>query len=263
MIYINHIRAGISCRILLNEDNTQLVKQFFSMFHVTDYDIGLKSIGKFRINYRNNTFQLLLDDKHLVFDSIYECLLYVSDAIQHACTAEFVGYYHSSLCLNKRGKSILLIGASMAGKTSLNMFLCKNGFSYLSDDIAIINKNLKTVSMPIPVKIRHGIIYDDPTFNRYTLYKNNELKVLGSFNSKTTEATYDVAGVIFLNRGYDIRIEEMSPSELATGLIKNYFDIISMSTQIKFTSKLAAQVKGFRLFYNNLDDKLLKIVNAI
>ena len=263
MIYINHIQAGISCRILINEDHVPKVKQFFSMFHVTDYDIGLKNIGEFRIVHRNDTFQLAFGDEKIVFDSIYECLLFVSDAIQHASVATFVGYYHSALCLSKEGKAILLIGASMAGKTSLNMFLCKNGFKYLSDDIAIINQDLKAISMPVPVKIRHGIIYDDPFFDRYKIYKNNELKVLGSFNAKTTEAAYDIAGVVFLNRGYDIKIEEMSSSELATELMKNYSEILSMSTQIKFTSKLASQVKGYRLFYSDFDDELLKTIEAI
>lgn len=263
VIYVNHIQAGISYRILISDDYIQDVYQFFSMFHVTDYDLGLKSICQFSIDHRKVIFLLSFGDEKIVFDSISECLLYVSDIIQHVSTPNFVGYYHSASCLSKNGKAILLIGATMAGKTSLNMFLCKNGFLYLSDDVSIINRELKVISMPTPVKIRRGIIYDDSFFDQYKIYENNEIKVLGSLNSKTTEAAYDIVGAVFLHRGYDMKIEDMPSCELAEELMKNYAKIISMSTQVAFTSKLAAKVKGYRLFYTSLDKELLKTIEDI
>lgn len=263
MIFINHIKINSCCIIDVDCSLRQIVRTFFSMFYVTEHSIGYKSVADFKICLMNNNISLLYLNKQYVFGSIYEALLFISDMIQYIENQHCVGYYHGALCLSNTGKSICLIGETMAGKTSLNMFLYKNGFQYLSDDSIIVNKNFKVISMPTPIKIRHGIIFNDSFFDKYAVFTNNDYKILTSLNTNTTNYEYDMQAFVFLHRGYGLNIIEMSKHDLFLSLISNFSKMNSMQEQILFTKALLNQVRGFNLYYNDLNESLIRIIDAL
>jgi hypothetical protein len=49
-----------------------------------------------------------------------------------------IAIHASSVSIN--GKAVLLYGGSGSGKTSLSLWLCSNGFDFLSDDVTLIDK---------------------------------------------------------------------------------------------------------------------------
>ena len=91
--------------------------------------------------YRENDIYYLMgpdkkcytfSDKLAVFPYVSGFLLnYLFDRLQH------LHFIHAA-SLSLRGQGIILVGDGKSGKTSLSVALMKNGFSYLSDEFAVI-----------------------------------------------------------------------------------------------------------------------------
>lgn len=195
ILYVNHIKAKVCCHIIADSHLSSQIIAFFSMFQISEYNIGCKCIGIFEIYSCKTNICLNYLKQNYVFGSIYEGLMFVADSL--LCIDEYMGCYHGAVCQSPNGKAIALIGETMAGKTSLNMFLCKSGFKYLSDDVVLINEDYKVLSLPIPVKVRSGIIYSDSFYDKFIICSNNEYKILGSLSNKTTECDYEIDKFFF------------------------------------------------------------------
>jgi len=121
--------------------------------------------------------QIKEEGKHLLVrdaDIVYETSDWVDSLIklQEFFLDDFIGftrdqYYllHSAIVV-KNGKAILLPGASRSGKSTLCIALLKNGFKYISDEIAAIDlKTFRASGFPRAISIREKTLRLFPTLN--------------------------------------------------------------------------------------------------
>lgn len=257
MRFINHEIFKRSVTIYIVEEFVDQIDTFFSMFCITKESIGYTNVGTFILNIKKAYVQLVFNDITYIFGSVMESCVFIADVIQVLFSVSIVGNYHGAMCLDKNGNAIALIAKSMVGKTTLNMFLCKNGYKYLSDDIILINDMLKVIPMPVAVKIRRGILYDDPYYQRFTSYKNEDYKVLTGLGENIAQFEYNLKSIVFLYRDNQLDVHSMTSSELLISLLPNVFHVNDWTNQLLFSKRLAKQIHGYNLYYDKLDKELL------
>jgi len=102
---------------------------------------------------------------------LQECLL--NDFIRSARDCYYL--IHSAV-LVKKEKALLIPGASKSGKSTLSIALLKDGFKYLSDEIAAVDLNtLRTSGFPRAIMVRERTLTLFPTLEPEVNYRRYQL----------------------------------------------------------------------------------------
>ena len=182
-----------------------------------------------------------------------ENLLYSSTEIEDGFLA-----IHSAVVV-KNKKAFLLTGRTEAGKSTLTAYLCKNGFEYYSDDIAIINKNdLSVYAYPRPIQLRkggvevlkkYGIDLKGSTDASYGDIQRTNLTL-----PKCDEEKAELAGIYFIERTKEeSSMVKMSKSESFAEIMSNMYVFVQPNGEIIRLINRICDLPVFTLKYEDME----------
>ena len=264
MVIIRHNKLGLIVGVYCAFDLEKVVMSFFQMFEVYVSEEKIYCDTVYGLEYKNNKILLTTSDVDFDFCCVEEALIYLSDVLVEQL--RYVGaYFHGAVSLDKSGRAVAIIGKTMIGKTSFNMFLYKHGYRFLSDDKVIVDDALQVISFPTGIKVRRGIIWDDSYFDKFCVYKNDNYKILSlNVDMCLDKKNYDIGKFIFLQRGYEtLSVKEISGGELFLALFENSSKLNSVKNQAFTAAALSKSIKAYVLNYSKLDYELLKLINSI
>jgi len=132
--------------------------------------------------YWNGELLSRVQDHHLADLGIMDCK--VQYALSLALADEYVMFHAGAV--SYRGQGIIFPGQTKAGKTTLTEAFLLAGAGFLSDDCAVISKELKIYAYPTPLKVR---VSEDDSERR--------LMIPANYGSGTISDPVDVKFMIF------------------------------------------------------------------
>lgn len=158
-----------------------------------------------------------------------------------------------------KGCAYLFLGATTSGKTTLISYLVNNGFSYITDDCILMNRETFAISpCTTPLHLRSGglevlrechslpealTLLDDETFPRYVYTPDN-----------CVTTPLPLGRIFFITRTEHVNmIENMNMTERITALLKSpILEYTVDGTYLQFIARLA-KVPCHRLCYCDMN----------
>jgi len=157
------------------------------------------------------------------------------------------------------GRAYIFLASAMTGKTTLTVYLINSGFSYITEDCVLIDKQTFTVypyNCPIHLRVggfeiikQHGIaihdikLFDTPDNIRYVYMPSRYIKT-----------SIPLGGIFFITRSEaENSITDMSASESIIELMKSSITIYNPTAEhIKQLSQLS-RINCKRLIYRDME----------
>ncbi|MGC1473606.1 MAG: hypothetical protein WA775_13520 [Psychroserpens sp.] len=142
--------------------------------------------------------------------------LELSNSIHNKCINDWIATFHAST-VNNGEESIMIVGNSGNGKSTLAALLMANGFDLLSDDFTPLYKDLNLYSYPAAISIKKGAFKALDSYIRN--FKDLETKVNSqkNINVKYVAPTSDLnESKAFLpcNKIVLVKYDALKPSKL-------------------------------------------------
>lgn len=239
---INNIDAASKAQlkhrdIIINRDN--------NIFHISndmgDYNVDECEIVDFIIDIVNNSFDLFPQNKYV--------------------------FFHGS-AVSDENNCILFIAPTMQGKTTLCTQMVMNGYTYLSDDLIIMDQDCKIYPFPMPIKMRKNNIAHNADFEKYfTKINNAENKVLICKKESCLNKSFLLKPnkVFILERKEnDDRFvaQKSSPFNSLNMLICNGAYIDNVQNHVWVAKKMSENMEVFKIIYNDYT-QILDYLNNI
>lgn len=187
-------------------------------------------------------------------------------------------YLLHSAVLVKRGKAVLLPGISKSGKSTISIALLKDGFKYLSDEIAAINlSTLRVTGFPGAIAMREKTLSLFPNLEpeinhlRYQLLNSGKVREIhygipSGRNLASMNKSFPISVIVFpqYNPKGDTFLSEIKPRSVAI------FDLMQCSINqrrlkdrgFKTAARLIRQTKCYNLQTKDLA-KACEIINDL
>ena len=264
-IHIHHPLLMSEVLIFTSLNINEIVRKFFWGYNINlntkMHEMNIKY--KFEIKNKNELFIIEEINKKNsnIFTNLSEALLYISDYLTDISNNN-IAFFHGALVANDLNQACCLIGKTMAGKTSLNLFLCKNGYKYLSDDWIVVNDELQVYSSQLPVKVRHGIMWDDEYYKKNIIWQNNDFQILVGLNSITNNLKVNLKHIFFIDRvlDKDISYKEVNGTGYLELLMNNISKFNSIQDLTRISSKIAKNISAGVLEYSELNQDLINFI---
>lgn len=181
-------------------------------------------------------------------------------------------FFHAA-CIAKGSSAVLLLGESMAGKSTLSTYLFANGFDYLTDDYTIIQQSNNTIE-PFKklIHIRQGTeqllkrkgvnvpVFNFGTFDRSFIFPTltrDERKykliagiVLGSYTRNTNNTDSSIREIVNI-------------TQKRTFFLENLFTTSDLLQDIVKVNRLIADIPLYFTVNNDLDATSRRISNVL
>ena len=263
MIYkITHsaLKTSIYIDSKINIDK-EIKKIFFGFTLYKEYDIVGDKV--FKVKQNKSNICVIYKEIENIFGNVFEALVFISDYLSRIDLLDY-SIFHGSVVLNDLNEGVCLVGATLAGKTTLSLFLAKNGFKYFSDDSIIIkNDNLECFSMQLPIKIRRGVMWGDPFFKKYIIHENSDFKIIGNISKNYNNTATKIKTFLFLNRCETKKSIVKKIDDFSLLLMENATSLADLRSLIKICFKINKKANGFLLTYNSLNNDLIKIIKEL
>ena len=188
-------------------------------------------IVDFLIDVINNSFDLFEKDKYI--------------------------YLHGSVVANNN-KCILFIAPTMQGKTTLCTQMVLKGYTYLSDDLIILDKQCRLYPFISPIKFRNNIMLDAAeTSNVFNRIETNTNIVLSCVELPSFKINYVPEKVILLSRNNDhkpFEAKKISGFDSLNKLIRNAAFIENSKNHIFVSKKLSECTDIYDISYNSYEE---------
>ena len=176
------------------------------------------------------------DRVEVIISAIYDIISASFD-----CFPKNYSFYHSFVVGNEK-RATLLVAPTHQGKTTLGTALTLNGFSYLSDDVAIINEKGELIPYPLPIKLRKT-----PLLSKKQLTKKYEIMEAVSYDFLLPREIeidfFTPRSIVFLRRNLDDSdrteyIEEINKSTALQLLINNASHLNNIVSHVRSATGL-------------------------
>ena len=260
MISIPHIYPCVT----INTSIPWVIDYFFDCSSpFCTYGLSETSVDtiEFSIVYHNKMYYIAIKDQLVKYPE-HRFMLFLSQ-LPHLVFKphdKFVLLHGGALSINKKG--VLLLGKSMAGKTTITAFLTKHHFIYYTDDLIILDYSHGLVfPFPRPLHIRVDSlnllsdIYDINIPFRETTYETF-LKRYLYFPDAVAEKECSISAIFQLNRQDNKKAScvQYSQEEAINIILENIYSIATPASSIKAAYILSDRIPTYCLTYNNLGD---------
>lgn len=151
----------------------------------------------------------------------------------------------AAVCIG--GKSYAFLGATTGGKTTLTSYLTSCGFSYLTDDCVLLDRQtLEVHPFATPLHLREGGVevlkkYDALPNNLEILCENDEIARYTYTPENSLENEAPLGEIFFIERTEsENAVLTMSATEKLTALLKSPITVYPMTSDyLKFLSDLS------------------------
>lgn len=166
-------------------------------------------------------------------------------------------YLFHGAAVSKNDKAVLFLAPTSIGKTTLTSYLTNYGFSYLTDDCIIIEKNtLFVVPYSTPMMLRSGgkkvlEFYNISTNDLDTI--DNELEIRYVYtpkNFQNNKAT--ISSIYFINRADLNSVSTLSSYDAKIKLLKSTMSNYELNQEyMNFITRLA-KINCYDVSYNDI-----------
>ena len=257
VIYINLFSLYIMFQTH-DEETYNLILQLFSNI-ITQKDtfskiptcttISILKNGQkyYIVKFMNNIYKV---DQHTLIEKLVD---FISESFSFFQNKQFA-YFHSSV-VAKDGKCTLIIAPSHHGKTTLSTRLTLIGYQYISDDIAIVDKNGNLWPFPTPIKVSKNPTVDMNEFkDKYSLIELPSYWILTPRKTSNLNKKYYPNKIIFLNRDPQsdfFNCIKLSRMETINKLINNASYIENPFLHSKASILLSNSCSVFNVYYKD------------
>lgn len=213
-----------------------------------------------------NNISFCFWDNYLLNLNGHVCRIPYDDALQ---AIEDYFYLTTSVCddiiafhgavVAKDNKAIILGGHTGAGKSTLCAYLSRNGFEYISDDLALIDrKTLMLIPYPRPLQLREGgfkiLLNHDADINEYKTVDFGDVYRIVIPNPRPLRNSYIVEGIYFINRTHNNNaVFPISKQQAYLNMIRSQYIYIKPDTSILNTIGRLADRGIYNLFYSDME----------
>lgn len=192
-------------------------RQIASAFRFSERESGFNAEYEALIGNGSGSKSVLTKDSRIHYSTSnwVDLLLKLHECISNDFIRSTRDHYYlvHSAVLVRRGKAIIIPGASKSGKSTLTIALLKEGFKYLSDEIAAIDPDtLETSGFPRAIRVREKTLTLFPalepevTYRRYRLSNSGRIKEIhyGIPSRKSLasmERSFPISAIIFPQYG--------------------------------------------------------------
>lgn len=187
---------------------------------------------------------------------IYVLIDLISEPYNVILNKEFA-FFHGSV-VSKDNKCVLIIAPTMQGKTTLCAKLSLMGYTYVSDDLIIVDENMNLYPLPTPVKIRRNTVLNKECFKLvYNIFETKDYYILTAKKRLDLSKLYSPCKVLFLNRNHsesEMHISQISPIDATNKFIINSAYFSNVYTHITASKKLAERCICYDINYNHFQE---------
>ena len=238
----------------------------------------------------NQEYEVLTQNKKVVLvkdgEVVYETLdwIHLLIKLQELFLKDFIRftrdqYYllHSAV-LVKNGKAILFPGASKSGKSTLSIALLRDGFKYVSDEVAAVDVNtLRTSGFPRAIAIREKTLSLFPNLEpeinhlRYQWVNSGKVREIhygipSGRNLAAMNRSFPISAIVFPQysaKGDTFLSEIKPPSEAVFDLMQCCLNQRRLREKgFKIAARLVRQTKCYSLQTRDLD-KACEIISKL
>lgn len=206
---------------------SNIVKAFSNLICEED-EIDLSRVKTISILSKNDRTHILLngvfylscekDNTEIILSAIIDI---ISESFD--CFPQGFSFYHAYVVAREK-KAILLVAPTHQGKTTLGTALTLNGYTYLSDDVAIFNENGQLIPFDLPIKLRKtDLLRKSELLKKYHVIATKNYDFLIPYQN--ISGFFSPQKVIFLKRNHEdkntIDVVKLDKFEALQRLISN------------------------------------------
>lgn len=126
------------------------------------------------------------------------------------------------------GRGVMMLGPKGSGKSTLSLYLAKNGANYLSDELALVRfEDAKLLAFPKSVTVKQGAFHLFPELSAEPTHQDpvrGPIRYYRARSGAVQEHPVDLIVLPRFNAELDApRISKLSPSETALELVQQAF----------------------------------------
>lgn len=201
------------------------------------------------IYVNNSTYDFFIDECEII-DFIIDV---VNDSFDLFEKNKYAFFHGSTVSYGN--KCILFIAPTLQGKTTLCTQMVQNGFTYLSDDLIIIDRRCNIYPFPVPIKLRKNKNIDTLGFsNNFIKFDNKDNIILTYKAKKDTQTIYIPSNIFLLSRdenSNNLIAEKSTPISSLNMLIRNAAYIDNIENHLYISKKLSESINIINMTYNN------------
>ncbi len=171
-------------------------------------------------------------------------------------------FFHGSV-VAKYNSASLILAPTMQGKTTLCTYLSLMGYTYISDDLVLVDHNMNIYPLPTPIKVRKNNIFNNMHLvTNYNVFKTNDYSILTPKKQIDFSKVYSPQNAFFLNRdekSENVKISELSSFNATNKFIVNGAYIDNVYFHITLSRKLAEKCKCYNVCYSDIREIINKI----
>ena len=164
---------------------------------------------------------------------------------------------HSAV-VTHNNKAFLFAGHTEAGKSTLTAYLCRNGFGYYSDDIAIIKKNDMTVyAYPRPIQLRDGgvKVLEEKGMNLSgcKTFSYGEIKRTNLILPCEERENVGIGGVFFIKRAEENSVAQIEKFKAFELILKSLYVYVPQTPELMKLLSEICKHPIYELKYKDMD----------
>ena len=168
-----------------------------------------------------------------------------------------LAFYHGGV-VAKENECMLIIAPTMQGKTTLCTKLSLLGYTYISDDLIVVDNDMNVYSLPAPIKIRKNTVLEkEQLLSNYSVYETNEYSILTPNNNFDSSLVYSPKKALFLSRHTQtngVFINKLSPFEAVKRFIVNGVYIHDVHSHLTISKRLSEECMCYEVYYNHIQE---------
>lgn len=248
--------------IVFETNDTSITELIYKLYgniinnNLTNKNMIYRKVGVFK----NNSKITVINGKYTYEIEEWETVDYLLEIVNTSFDLfeknKYI-YLHGSVVAKNR-KCTLFIAPTMQGKTTLCTQMVLKGYTYLSDDLIILDKQCKIYPFVSPIKFRNNIMLaEGATRNIFNRIDTNSNTILSYTKKPDFKIDYFPDKIVFLNRHHPphpFNAKKVRALDSINKLICNAAFVENSKNHIFISKKISECVDTYDVYYNEYEE---------
>lgn len=217
---------------------------------------------KIELNINNRIVTIELKQRNYRYGLFMYFFEFILDDFENKCNYLLL---HGASFVNEKKESIIFLGKTMSGKSTLAYNLSEKGYKFNTDDVVVIDcQNMTVIPFPKPIFLRKIEHVEMDNFKRDEMKKyrigTGKFKKFVCLPNNFSKEEHKIKEIYLYKYSQNKKIEKISRKDGYIILLSNMLLGKQIPSYIKNILELSKQINIFELNNNNIEE-VLEIMN--